>query len=90
MSDTNQWNEMWCYNPAILQNLVPVVRQETEQDVTLIPACPCCGIGRTLSCHFVKTTNLVVPGSFKDWCRGCREKLAKQADDFRAALRDKL
>jgi hypothetical protein len=77
------------YHPAIFERLVPADKQETEQDVTLIPACPCCGEGRTLFCHFKKTTDLVVPSSFKDWCRPCRERLAAQADKFRASLRDK-
>lgn len=81
--------EMLCYNPAIFRDLLPVSRQETEQDVTLIPACPCCGEGRTLHCHFKKHVDLVIPSSFKDWCRDCRERLAKQSDDFRNLLRDK-
>lgn len=90
MSDTNQhwWDEMLCYHPAIFQKLAPALRQETEQDIALIPACPCCGEGRTLHCYFKKETNLVIPSSFKNWCRECREKLARQADDFRASLRN--
>lgn len=87
-TDTTYWD--WaCYNPDVVRRLMPGYKQETEQDVTLIPACPCCGEGRTLHCHFKKATDLVIPSSFKDWCRDCRERLAKQADDFRTHLRDK-
>ena len=75
---------MWCYHPAIFRNLIP---QETERSVTLIPACPCCGEGRTLSCHFKKQTDLIISSDFKDWCKCCRENMAKLADDFNARLR---
>lgn len=86
--DAASW-EWMSYNPSIFRDLVPASKQETEQDVTLIPACPCCGEGRTLHCYFKKTTDLIIPSGFKNWCRDCRERLAQQSDDFRTLLRDK-
>jgi len=81
------YHQEWvCYNPDILQSFMPQ-QQETKEDVTLIPTCPCCGEGRTLFCYTKEDVNLVIPGSFKNWCQGCREDMAKRADDFSLRLR---
>ncbi len=68
------------YNRAIIDRLKPYYEYPpSEESVTLIPSCPCCGYGRTLFVHIYKQPSLIVTSDFTDWCKSCRQILATKA-----------
>ena len=74
------------YHPDVVKLLVPRLRHDEPDDILLIPMCPSCGVGRTMSIHLQQDPELIVEPSFRAWCRDCREKLAETIDRRRKEM----
>lgn len=78
----------YAYHPDVVKRYVPhpadrwvnmVVDQQRQfEDSLIVPICPCCGYGRTVFVHIQKEPAFVIESNFRDWCDGCKKKIAAQ------------
>lgn len=77
----------YAYHPDVVKRCIPTADLWVEhmakeirkfEDSLIVPICPCCGIGRTVFVHIQREANFVIEANFRDWCDGCKKKIATQ------------